>query len=136
MPGPESRGRTGQSPYKPLILPGAGLRPEGQARDERWDHKAQTLLRSVSAIRRTYREGSGFDRWRSDRERARRNHSADGSDAANPRPCAARDRVRRGAHDSETAHEEPGGTQRENPAVPTALVRGRRPDPFPARRTP
>src|SRR6516225_6946007 len=124
MPGPESRDRIGQSPNTPLILPAAGPRPDGQAGGERSDHKAQAPLRSATAINRTCREKSGFDRWRSDRERARRNRCVDGSDAANPRPGAARDRVRRGAHDSETAHGEPEGTPRENPAVPIALVRG------------
>ena len=69
------------------------------------------------------------------RERARRSRCADGSDAANPRPSAAPDRIRRGTRDSETAHRELEGTPRENPAAPTALARGHRHGPFPARRT-
>src|SRR4029077_5291043 len=67
-----------------------------------------------------------------DPERTRRNRSADGSDAANPRRSAAPNPIRRRTRDRKTAHMESEGTPRESAAAPTAVVRGQRHRPSPA----
>src|SRR5215469_6031278 len=86
------------------------------------DHKAQAPLQDATGMTQTYQQRTAFDPTTGDPGRARRNRSADGSDAANPRTGAASDRVRRGTHDNETAHRVSEGTPRETPAVPTALA--------------
>src|SRR5215471_14050416 len=126
MPGRDSRDKTGRSPRLSVNPPGGGIRPDGPASGGRSDHRAQTPFRDAIGMKRTCRQTSKFDRRRSGPERAPRNRFAHGSDATNPRPGAAPDRVRRGTRDSEIAQKEYEGTPRGNRADPTALGRGRK----------
>src|SRR6516225_3169904 len=128
MPVGESRDKKGQPPKATVSYFGGEFRPVRQASGGNLDYKAQAPLPDAIGIKQT----SGFDRRIGDRERGRRNRCADGSDAANPRPIAAPDRVHRGTCESETAQRESEGTPRENPTAPTALLRGHGLAPFPA----
>src|SRR5215831_13552664 len=101
-----------------------------------WDHKAQAPPRSAIEIKQACRQTSGFDQTTGAPEQFLRNRYGGGSDAANPPPSAAPNRVRRGICDRWTAHREPEGTLKGNPAAPTTPSRGHRLGPFPARRSP
>src|SRR3954463_717550 len=103
MLGQESRDRKRQSPNTPVRPPQGGFRPDRQASRGNLDHKAQAPSPNATAMTQTCRQKTGFDRRIGDPERARRNHRADGSDAANPWPGAPPDRFRRGGSDGETA---------------------------------
>src|SRR6266849_2107977 len=109
MLGPDDRDRTRQ-PLKTPVMP-ARDEPQsfGRGRSARSDYRAQAPLPDANAMKQTCRDTSGFDRSMRDPERARRNPCADGSDAANPRPSAAPDPIRRGASNRPTAHTEPEG---------------------------
>ena len=80
-----------------VTLRGGEFRPDGQASGGRSDHKAQAPLPDAIGMTQTCRQTAGSDPRSSDPERARRSRCADGSDAANPRPGAAPNRVRRGS---------------------------------------
>src|SRR5215469_12003331 len=136
MPGPESRDRKGRSPSLTVRLREGPPRSDGQTSGVNWDHKAQAPPRSVIEMKQACRQTSGFDRTTGAPERFPRNRGGGGSDAANPRPSAAPNRLRRGTCDRWTAHREPEGTPKENPAAPTTSSRGHRLGPFPARRSP
>src|SRR5207253_2596858 len=108
--GPKNRDRRKRSPNTPVNSRGGGIRPDGQAGGGKSDHKAQALPPDATVMTQTWRQTSDFDRRTGDPEPARRYRCVGGTDAANPRPGTAPDRVRRGLRDSETAHREPGGT--------------------------
>ena len=78
------------------LIRGGELRPDGQASRERSYRKVQAPLRDATGMTQTCRQTAGSDRRIGDRERARPSRCADGSDAANPRPGAAPNRIRRG----------------------------------------
>jgi len=134
MPGRDNRDRKGHSPKTPLSLRGGGSRPDGQAVGGRLDRRARAPLRDAIGMARTFRHTSGFEQRTDGREPARRNGCADGSDATNPRPNAAPNRIRHEMRDGMTAYRECEGIPRENPAAPTALVLGHRHGPFAAPR--
>jgi hypothetical protein len=71
---------------------------DGQARDGKSDHNAQAPLRAATGMPRTCRQTSGFDPRIGDPERARRHRCAGDSVAADPRPSAAPNPIRRAVH--------------------------------------
>src|SRR5260370_5029649 len=73
------------------------VRPDGQASGGRLDYRAQAPPPDAIWMTQTCRQTSGFERRSSDPERARPRRCADDSDATNPRPIAAPDRIRRAA---------------------------------------
>src|ERR1700730_3962816 len=97
--------------------------------------KCNRLFQMRPGIKQTGRKTTGFDRWTGDSETARRNRYADGSNAANPRRSAARDRAHRGSCDRATAQRQPEGIPWEHPVAPTTRVRGHKPGPFQERRS-
>src|SRR4029077_9376011 len=135
MPGRDSRGRKRQSPKIPVIRPGGKFRFDVRAIGERSDYGARALLQDATEMTPNYRQTSGFDREIRDPKITRRYHCADGSDAANPRPGASPNPIRRDTRDRPTAQRGSEGTPWENPAAPTALVSGQRHCPSPVRRS-
>src|SRR5262249_1270752 len=134
MLGPDSRDRKVQSPATTVMKPGDEIRPDGQARDGGSHDKAQAPLPDATGMTQICRQAAVFDRGSCDPGLGQRNRSADGSDAASPRPSAAPNRVLRGAYDIRTVSKGREGTPRENRAAPTALGRGHEHDLSPARR--
>src|SRR5947209_2334331 len=130
MPGPESRGRKARFLIAPLLIAGGGSPSDCQASCGKPDHKAQGPPPNGTETKQTCRYTAGFCRTICDPERGQRNRRAVGSDAANPDPSAAPNRIRRGICDNRTAHTECGETARENPAAPTILSHARRHGPF------
>src|SRR6516164_7875951 len=137
MPKPdrESPDKRGPSPRSHVSLRAVVIRPDRRVSDGKLDYKAQAPLPDATGMAQTCPQTSGFDRSSDDPERGRQCRFFLGSDAANRRPSAAPNRIRRGPYDRPTAHREAEGTPRGNPAAPTTLVRGRRPGPFLARRS-
>src|SRR5205085_1918623 len=109
----------GQSPDMPVRYFAGGIRLDGQASGGNLDHKAQAPDPDATVMTQTCPPTPSSDRRRSDPELVQQNRCAGGSDAANPRPNAAPDRVRRGPRDSGTAQRGPQGTPRGNPPAPT-----------------
>src|SRR5215471_6435762 len=110
MPGRESLDKTGQSPRTPGRLRGGKIQSDIQARRGRSDHKAQPPPPGVIGITQTCPLASDSDRMNCEPERARRDHRAVGSHAANARLSAAPGRIRRGTHSNSTVPKESEGT--------------------------
>src|SRR5262249_47727458 len=132
MPGPENRDRAGRSPNTSVRIGGGEIRPDRQAHSGGSKHKGKERLPDAIGTKKNCRRKAGFDPRKGEPERARRNRSADGSDAANPRPSAAPNGIRRQPRDSETAHRGREGIPWGNRAAPTTLVPGRTYGRFPA----
>src|SRR5689334_17909587 len=104
MPGPGSRDRERRPPDTPVLPPGGSPRSDGQANGGNLGCRANELFPETIGIKQTYRETCSLYRRIGDLARARGNSCVDGLSAANPRPSATPDPIRRGTRDSETAH--------------------------------